>query len=271
MNASLKQMVNKKNYNAIRKQSVNISAKNRYKTIDYAVMRKVLSIATILDKVPSYQRKFTLYNSNIVKKYTHYFELYNDGDYTAIGNAAKIISFYLHSLLPKRNMIGNNLELFHGKTFKTIKKSDVSLKVLRQFKKIRQWPHLSLMLFPEQNNGSCHDYTLLRAMYMESQNQNYKLEVSTGTNTLLSHVNLRKTKSVVKKSMKITNFLLLTLFHTFRTHQTLKYITKSPKKMRKLENALLNIVYSCTQDLGYTYNVVQYILTRRHNSYTKLK
>ena len=127
------------------------------------------------------------------------------------------------------------------------------------------------MLFPKRNSGSCHDYTLLRAMVLEKHKINYKLEISTGTNTLLSHMNLRKVRSPPKRSNIRIYFLLMTLFHAFRTHQTLKYVSKSGKKLKSLENTLYSIILNCTNDVQLTLNLLQYLLTRRHSSYNKIK
>jgi hypothetical protein len=156
-------------------------------------------------------------------------------------------------------------------TFSKIRDNDINENTLKKFKKIRQWPHLTLMLFPKHNNGSCHDYTILNAMLYDKKQINYKLDISTGTNTLLSHVTLRKTKYITKIYERKIRFILLSLFHTFRTHQTLKFITKSTKKMRKLENLMYSILMNCLQNEKTALNLMQYLLTRRHNSYVNVK
>jgi len=265
----LENIVNAKNYKKIR--TLKISQKQRFQLKNYAVKQKILSIASLLDEIPNYTvHRYRVKKSHIVKKFTRFYQDYMKGDYTAIGNATKVISFYLYSLIPNKNLIGTDLNNFRGQTFSKITEKDINEKVLKRFEKIRQWPHLTLMLFPKHNSGSCHDYTLLRAMLLESQNLNYRLEVYTGTNTLLSHVDLRKVRSPVKTRVRIINFLLLTLFHTFRTHQTLKYITKSSQKMRALENTIYSILYTCTENSTLASNLFQHLLTRRHNSYAKI-
>lgn len=266
----LQKYINEKNYTAVRK--LNVSKAQRFKLKNYAINRKVLSIASLLNDIPDYTKMRYKYKHNpYVKLYEKFYTNYTDGDYTSIGNAAKLMSFYFYSLIPKEDLLGNNLKNFRGQRFSKILTKDIDEKVLKRFKKIRQWPHLTLMLFPKFNSGSCHDYTLLRAMVLEQQNVNYKLEISTGTNTLLSHMNLRKMRSPRKPHCKHLYFLLMTLFHAFRTHQTLKYITKSSKKMRTLENTLYSIILSCTNNETLTLNLLQYLLTRRHSSYNKIK
>lgn len=266
----LKSFVDSKNYVSIRK--LNLKPKTRFLLKNYAVKRKALSIATLLNSIPKYEKsRFRVRESSIVKLYVNYFNKYLKCEYTAIGNAAKIISFFLYSLVPKKDLLGDNIYLYGTQSFTNIKQNDIDEKVFKKFKKIRQWPHLTLMLFPTYNSGSCHDQTLLRAMLLEKQNKNYKLEISTGTNTLLSHVNLRIVQKLQTKREKMFNFLLMTLFHTFRTHQTLKFISKNTKKLRKLENTLYSILYKCTNNEDTSLHLLQYLLTRRHNSFEKIK
>tara|TARA_B110000977_G_scaffold201529_1_gene296650 strand:- start:3780 stop:4613 length:834 start_codon:yes stop_codon:yes gene_type:complete len=265
-----KALIDNKNYKQIRK--INVSIAHRLRLRNYASNQRVLSIASLLNNVPNFSKKKYKYRqTSIVKMYTKYSKQYANGDYTAIGNATKLISFYLYGLIPQKDLLGKNLTNFKHQSFSKIAKSDINEKKIKSFKKNRQWPHLTLMLYPKYNRGSCHDYTLLRAMLFERQHKSYKLEISTGTNTFLSHMNVRKIDSKRTTIQKKMSFILMTLFHTFRTYQTLKYVTKSKLKIKSLENTIYSILLNCTQSEMLALALLQYFLTRRHNSFVKIK
>lgn len=265
----LQNLVNKKDYIAVKQ--LELSPKQKSMLKNYASKRRILSISSMLNNTPDYTKKsYKIKQSNVITTYNKYYKRYLKGNYEALGNSTKLLSFYFYSIIPKKNIIGNNLHLYKTQNFKEITKDDISEQVLKRFKKIRQWPHLTLMLFPTFNSGSCHDYNVLRAMHLESKNIEYRIEVSTGTNTFLSHIGLRITKQKQSESYKMLRFLILTLFHAFRTHQTLKYASKDPVLINKLETTVYNIVYSITQDDAESRNILQYIFTRKHNSLRKL-
>ena len=112
-------VVNSKNYTAIRKLNVNISKRVQLK--NYAVQKKMLSIATLLNNINNFSTKgYKVRKTPIVFKYKMYFDDYMKGDYVALGNATKLMSFFLYDIMPKRNIIGNKLSIFRGKSFNEI-------------------------------------------------------------------------------------------------------------------------------------------------------
>lgn len=262
-----KELINAKNYSKIRKTNFTSAEQESHK--QYAVQKRILSIATILNKKPNFTTKrYKMKKSIYVTLYKKYYDKYVSGDFLSLGNATKLISFYLYGLIPDLNLLGNKTHQFKNQRFEPLKKNDINEKTIQRFKKIRQWPHLTLMLFPKHNNGSCHDYTILRAMYLESQRMRYKTNVIVGTNTLFSHIDIRKI-SVERQNRKL-RFLLLTLFHVFRTYQTLKYITRNRKKLKSLEDTLYSILKKCTNDEMISKKMLQFLLTREKEAYKNI-
>lgn len=257
--------IDAKNYSAVRKLVASSSVKQSLRK--YAIKKNKLSIATLLNTVKPFQpRKI---QSSFVKGYVKLFKEYENGDYTAIGNATKLTSIFLKGLLTRKHMIGDarNIQAALRAQYEPITGRDITETVLRRFSKTRQWPHLSLITFPKENRGSCHDYVILQAMMFEKKKQKYKVWVETGLNTMMSHVEIANTKEQKVDKSKV--FLLLTLFHSFRTYQVVKYKADDEHAMKTIMNALYTVIVECTKEEEYARQLLRYLLTRRHSAFSK--
>ena len=257
MKASLKQLVNSKEYKVIRNSK--FTAQNKANLKNYATEKGMLSVVSLLNKdsLPQYRQT----NAKVVKRYIIYFNKYKKGDYTALGNATKLMSFYFANLIGNSYLITDRKKNYEAIKFVKLEATDINEKVLKSFKKIRQWPHLTMYVFPVLNVGSCHDYTILQAMFYEKHNIKYKLYVSGGLNTYMSHIYTRKVK--LQDAYRLPNFLLLSLFHCFRAYQTLKYKLQNKRKVQTLVNTVYTIVYKCTNSSEKAKMYTDFLFSRK--------
>lgn len=262
----LKVIVDEKDYNKI--ANLNLNTKTKIKVQNYATSKRALSIATLLNKQNSFNH-YKVKNTKLVKEFYRMFKNYQKGDFENLGNAAKLLSFHFFDLT-KSNFIGNRKKEYEQTKYIKLKKSDITKQILTKFKKNRQWPHLSMYLFPTYNLGSCHDLTLIKAMYNEKVQRPYQLSISLGLNTLQSHIVIHNYVKYNRTSQNEKNirFLLMSMFHCFRSFQTIKYSVKNKTKLQRFKETIYSILFKCTKNKELSLLLLQFLLTR-HTKYYK--
>uniref|UniRef100_A0A6C0F837 ATP-grasp domain-containing protein n=1 Tax=viral metagenome TaxID=1070528 RepID=A0A6C0F837_9ZZZZ len=246
-----------------RKYIKNASTKNIIRLQTAALKEKKLSLLSIINSNNMNNIKTKKTNNQFINQYKKYFEEFKKKNPTSIGNATKLVSYKLYSLINKKHLLGNTNIIqkiyMTPKKFIEIKKSEISKSSLKDFNNCVQWPHLTMMLYPDYNIGSCHEYSVLKAMVYYKENRNFKVKLIIGKNSMLSHLDINSTK----KEPTYTDFIILTLFHAFRTYQVLKYLQKDSKKLKILQNLVYSCVLSCVNDENIANKFVRFLLTRK--------
>ena len=127
MKASLKQLVNSKEYKVIRNSK--FTAQNKANLKNYATEKGMLSVVSLLNKdsLPQYRQT----NAKVVKRYIIYFNKYKKGDYTALGNATKLMSFYFANLIGNSYLITDRKKNYEAENLFFSKFTESSIQLLK--------------------------------------------------------------------------------------------------------------------------------------------
>jgi len=128
----------------------------------------------------------------------------------------------------------------------------------------RQWPHLPFIFLKSDYIGSCVDVALKKIMKYAAEGKKYKVQYYTGYNApIISHIELDSVYSGQTKQE--TDFIILTLFHSYRMLQLVYFVMKDRKVETKMLKFISDCVYLKTQSKNRAQRLFNFITNRKQS------
>lgn len=204
------------------------------------------------------------------KDYKNYYNSFMMGNYNDLANATKLVSKLCLSYIHK-NIDGNSkfMESYMDDKIKKYMNVEIQLKDITKYKlgkfcKNIQKPYLPLLLYPKLQSGSCHDISILRTILHLKNNKNVCIKIYDGYNKKMSHINTMSCSSIKKTSHDML-FILLSLFHVYRTYSVLE-----SKDKENFKNTISRVVKSILKNEEKSINTTNFLFSRTYDRLMKV-
>ena len=215
---------------------------------------------------------------NYINKIIELSKEFENKNYYSLGLASIYFSHFLQNFV-KPNMYNikeeNVLEMF--KKFRKMKfenlenhylpkLNSITTKNMEGFTKNIQWPHFPL-IFQSLQRGSCVDLALMNYMYYQTRGTVIKMNLKSGSNSLLSHINTEKVNKNINNSRIL--FCMMVFYHVFRTLQIIHYKNYNKNDIESIISTLFYLVEKIIGIDDISKHVKEFLLKRQVEVYKK--